>query len=111
VNIKRKRKGRPRCILIAGPNGVGKTTFAREYLPTEARVLNFVNAVLIAGGLSPLKPELAAVAAAGDETAWLSRRNNLLAACIASIGVETHRRESAAGWSQCAEGGCSATLP
>lgn len=61
----RRRKERPpRCLLIAGPNGAGKTTFAREYLPNDARVLNFVNADLIASGLSPLRPELAAVAAA-----------------------------------------------
>lgn len=61
----RKRKAhRPRCLLITGPNGAGKTTFAREYLPNDARVLNFVNADLIASGLSPLRPELAAVAAA-----------------------------------------------
>jgi predicted ABC-type ATPase len=50
--------------VIAGPNGSGKTTFAREYLPRIARVVHFVNADLIAGGLSPLKPELAAIAAA-----------------------------------------------
>src|ERR1700722_5990651 len=59
----RKRR-RPRCIVIAGPNGAGKTTFAREYLPGIARVVHFVNAGLIAGGLSPLKAELAAIAAA-----------------------------------------------
>jgi predicted ABC-type ATPase len=47
-----------------GPNGAGKTTFARGYLPHVARVMHFVNADLIAGGLSPLKPELAAIAAA-----------------------------------------------
>jgi predicted ABC-type ATPase len=52
----------PRCIIIAGPNGVGKTTFAREFLPKDARVTHFVNADLIAGGLSPLRPELAALA-------------------------------------------------
>src|SRR5688500_16486607 len=45
------------------PNGTGKTTFAREFLPNDACVLNFGNADLIAGGLSPLKPELAAIAA------------------------------------------------
>jgi predicted ABC-type ATPase len=58
-----RKKGKPRCIVIAGPNGAGKTMFAREYLPKEVRVLNFVNADLIASGLSPLRPELAAVAA------------------------------------------------
>lgn len=61
---KSPQKRRPRCLLIAGPNGAGKTTFAREYLPNDARVLNFVNADLIASGLSPIRPELAAVAAA-----------------------------------------------
>jgi predicted ABC-type ATPase len=58
------KKESPRCVLIAGPNGAGKTTFAREYLPNDARVLNFINADLIAAGLSPLRPELAAVASA-----------------------------------------------
>ena len=52
----------PRCIIIAGPNGAGKTTFAREYLPKDAGVIHFVNADLIAAGLSPLQPELAALA-------------------------------------------------
>ena len=50
---------RPRCIIIAGPNGAGKTTFAREFLLPETGVIHFVNADLIAGGLSPLRPELA----------------------------------------------------
>ena len=59
-----KTKRRPRCILIAGPNGAGKTTFARRYLPEDAKVVHFVNADLIASGLSPLKPEIAAIAAA-----------------------------------------------
>jgi predicted ABC-type ATPase len=58
------RNRQPRCIVVAGPNGAGKTAFAREYLPEFARIINFVNADLIAGGLSPLKPELAAIAAA-----------------------------------------------
>ena len=51
----------PRCIVIAGPNGAGKTTFAREFLPKDAGVVHFVNADLLAAGLSPLKPELAAL--------------------------------------------------
>jgi predicted ABC-type ATPase len=53
----------PVCIVIAGPNGAGKTTFAREYLPKDAGIIYFVNADLIASGLSPLRPELAALAA------------------------------------------------
>jgi len=55
---------RPRCIIIAGPNGAGKTTFAKEFLPNEAGILHFVNADLIAAGLSPLDPPAAQVAAA-----------------------------------------------
>lgn len=54
---------RPVCIVIAGPNGAGKTTFAREFLPKDAGVVYFVNVDLIASGLSPLRPELAALAA------------------------------------------------
>src|SRR3989442_11971296 len=53
----------PRCIIIAGPNGAGKTTFAHEFLPHDAGIMHFVNADLIASGLSPLRPELAAIAA------------------------------------------------
>jgi predicted ABC-type ATPase len=53
----------PRCIIIAGPNGAGKTTFAREFLPKDAGVIHFVNADLLAAGLSPLRPQLAALAA------------------------------------------------
>ncbi len=49
-----------RIVIIAGPNGAGKTTFAREFLPNEADCTNFVNADLIAAGLSPFAPELAA---------------------------------------------------
>lgn len=49
--------------MIAGPNGAGKTTFAREFLVRDAKVSHFVNVDLIAAGLSPLKPEQAALAA------------------------------------------------
>lgn len=50
----------PRIVIIAGPNGAGKTTFAGEFLPNEAGCPIFVNADLIAAGLSPFAPELAA---------------------------------------------------
>ena len=50
-----------RIIIIAGPNGAGKTTFAREFLPQEADCPTFVNADLIAEGLSPFRPDVAAI--------------------------------------------------
>ena len=53
-----------RIFVIAGPNGAGKTTFATEFLPHEARCPVFVNADLIAAGLSPFRPERVALAAA-----------------------------------------------
>ncbi|MEO8498174.1 MAG: AAA family ATPase [Planctomycetota bacterium] len=53
----------PVCTIIAGPNGAGKTTFALTYLPQAADCRNFVNADLIASGLSPLAPERELIAA------------------------------------------------
>ena len=52
-----------RIIIIAGPSGAGKTTFAKEFLPSEAGCPVFVNADLIAGGLAPFNPESAAIQA------------------------------------------------
>ena len=46
--------------VIGGPNGAGKTTFAREFLPA-AHVVEFLNADLLAAGLSPLQPGAMAV--------------------------------------------------
>jgi predicted ABC-type ATPase len=48
-----RKKQKPTCFVIAGPNGAGKTTFALRYLPQIAGCRNFVNADLIAYGLSP----------------------------------------------------------
>ena len=47
--------------IIAGPNGSGKTTFAGLFLPEYVKCPNFVNADLIAHGLSPFKPRYAAI--------------------------------------------------
>lgn len=58
------RMAEKRIFVIAGPNGAGKTTFATEFLPHEARCPVFVNADLIAAGLSPFRPERVALAAA-----------------------------------------------
>ena len=56
-----------RILIIAGPNGAGKTTFAQEFLPGEAGCPIFVNADLIAAGLSPFTPELVAVRTGNTE--------------------------------------------
>jgi predicted ABC-type ATPase len=50
----------PKLFVIAGPNGAGKTTYARDFLPAEMRCFEFVNADLIAAGLSPFAPGQAA---------------------------------------------------
>lgn len=52
----------PTCWIIAGSNGAGKSTFALEVLPSLG-CRNFVNADLIAAGLSPLAPERELMAA------------------------------------------------
>lgn len=72
-------------MVIAGPNGAGKTTFAREFLIRDAGVVHFVNADLIAGGLSPLRPGLAALAAGRLFLAELDR----LAKARANFAFET----------------------
>jgi len=53
----------PTIYLIAGANGVGKTTFAREFLPKEVNCLRFMNADEVARGLSPFAPEAASIRA------------------------------------------------
>ena len=49
--------------IIAGPNGSGKTTFAIKFLPEYVKCSNFINADLIAQGLSPFSPGAAAIKA------------------------------------------------
>ena len=53
----------PTVYVIAGPNGAGKTTFATDFLPDFVRCREFVNADLIAAGLSPFAPETQALRA------------------------------------------------
>ena len=49
--------------IIAGPNGSGKTTFAKLFLPEYVNCPNFVNADLIAQGLAPFEPSTVALKA------------------------------------------------
>jgi predicted ABC-type ATPase len=58
------RQPKRNCYIVAGSNGAGKTTFATEFLPRYANCPNFINADLIARGLSPFDPD-AALARAG----------------------------------------------
>ena len=73
------------CV-IAGPNGAGKTTFAMRYLSSEMPGLHFVNADLIAAGLSPLNRGTGVEAAAGR---LMLTEINRLAAQGQSFAFET----------------------
>jgi predicted ABC-type ATPase len=68
----------PRFWLIAGPNGVGKTTYAFRNIAAVSGSLNFVNLDEIARGLSPLKPDLADREAA---RAALARARHFISRC------------------------------
>lgn len=52
-----------KIYIVAGSNGAGKTTFAMKFLPKYAHCPNFINADLIALGLSPFDPRSAAIKA------------------------------------------------
>lgn len=60
--------------IIAGPNGAGKTTFVQNYLDRYVDCDEFLNADLIAAGLSPFAPEREAFAAS---QIFLERLNKL----------------------------------
>ncbi len=54
---------RPSVVILAGPNGAGKSTVAPALLHGALAVNEFVNADVIASGLSAFAPESAAIAA------------------------------------------------
>ena len=76
---------KPTVYVIAGPNGAGKTTFASRYLPQFANCREFVNADLIAAGLSPFNPESQSVVAGR----LMLDRIDELSAVQATFGFET----------------------
>jgi predicted ABC-type ATPase len=75
----------PEILIIAGPNGAGKTTFAEEFLPNEAKCQTFINADLIAAGLSPFDPSLSAIRAGRLMLQEIHR----LTSCRESFSFET----------------------
>lgn len=88
---------RKKIIIIAGPNGAGKTTFARSFLPEEAQCSRFINADLIAAGLSPFAPDAAAIQAGRlmlQEIAACARRGESFAfeTTLSGVGYLTHIR-------------------
>lgn len=84
-----------KIIIIAGPNGAGKTTFARSFLPQEAHCRRFINADLIAAGLSPFAPETVAIRAGRlmlEEIAACTRRGESFAfeTTLSGLGYLRH---------------------
>lgn len=53
----------PQVVVIGGPNGAGKTTVSKTLVPKFLTLGEFVNADVIASGLSGFAPERAAFAA------------------------------------------------
>lgn len=51
---------RPQAVVIAGPNGAGKTSAAPDLLQDAVGIDAFVNADVIAQGLTAFSPESAA---------------------------------------------------
>jgi predicted ABC-type ATPase len=83
--MKKKKAKPPTVYVIAGPNGAGKTTFASEFLPGFVHCREFLNADLIAAGLSPFAPETQNVRAGR----LLLERIRELAEQRADFGFET----------------------
>jgi len=75
----------PSIVLVAGPNGAGKSTTAEALLHGELEVDEFVNADVIARGLSGFAPGAVAVAAGRI----LLRRIRELAEQRSSFAFET----------------------
>jgi predicted ABC-type ATPase len=70
----------PTLWLIAGPNGVGKTTYAFRHVQRISGSVHFVNLDEIARGLSPLQPAAARLRAArvalNMQDAFLAQRQS-----------------------------------
>ena len=76
---------RPNVVILAGPNGAGKSTVASALLREALAVDEFVNADVIARGLSGFEPDRVAIAAGRIMLARLKE----LAARRADFAFET----------------------
>jgi predicted ABC-type ATPase len=85
----------PTLYIIAGPNGVGKTTFADRFLPQTVKELEFVNVDLIARGLSPYAPDTVAMEAG---RVALARIRQLIAERRSFTWETTMSGRTAIGW-------------
>lgn len=80
-----RRGARPSLVVLAGPNGAGKSTLAPRLLKGALGVSEFVDADVIARGISGFDPERAAFAAGRVMLA----RVRALAEQRVSFGFET----------------------
>lgn len=81
-----------RFWLIAGPNGVGKTTYAFKHVVAISGSVNFVNMDEIARGLSPLAP-VAAEREAARVALWRARffiANNIVFSMETTMSGNVH---------------------
>ncbi len=85
---------RPHIIVIAGPNGSGKSTTAPSLLKGTLGVTEFVNADVIAEGLSAFQPEGAAFHAG---RVMLERIHYLAKERVGGICNSESRRKSPPG--------------
>ncbi|HVC95690.1 MAG TPA: AAA family ATPase [Pirellulales bacterium] len=98
-----KREYPPQVIVLAGPNGAGKSTSAPALLRGTLGVTEFVNADVIARGLSGFAPEGVAFEAGGI---MLQRLRDLAAARVDFAFETTLAGRSQARWlaEQCGTG-------
>ena len=75
----------PRAVILAGSNGAGKTTAAKTVLADTLGVMAFVNADVIATGLSGFDPEDVAF----EASRIMLDRLHALAAQLADFAFET----------------------
>lgn len=90
-------KTTPRVIVLAGPNGAGKSTVAPRLLHESLQITEFVNADVIARGLSGFAPESSSVRAG---KIMMARLNELAKARVNFAFETTLSGKAFAPWLQ-----------